>query len=268
MTSPSIVICPDHGSLDRRAVEYFVGTAREATAARGRFTVALAGGSTPKPLYEMLASPPWRTQIDWGNVHMFWGDERLVPADHHESNYRMVNLALLSKVPVVATHVHRVPTDLGDPDTVATAYERTLRRHLTANGGEFPRLDLTILGLGADGHTASLFPYSDSLREERKLVVASQPPQLGPHRITMTVPMINQSRHILFLVSGAAKASVVKDVIAGQSDPQRLPAQLICPTHGTQVWMLDEAAAAELPRARARVQQKALGRNGEKADGS
>jgi 6-phosphogluconolactonase len=243
----SIVVSPDQESLNRKAAEYLVGAAREAIEARGRFAIALAGGSTPKPLYEMLASPSWRTQIDWGNVHVFWGDERLVPADHPDSNYRMVNAALLSKVPVVASNVHRVPTERGDPDAVAAAYEKTILQDFNASAGEIPRFDVSVLGLGANGHTASLFPHTKSLTENRKLVMAEFVQELDQYRVTMTLPLINHSRNIVFLVSGAGKASVVKEVIGGPSDPQRLPAQLIRPDDGTLVWMLDKAAAAELP---------------------
>jgi 6-phosphogluconolactonase len=247
VASPNLVISPDNESLNRKAAEYFVAAAREAIAARGRFTVALSGGSTPKTLYEMLASPPWRTQIDWGNVHVFWGDERMVPPDDNESNYRMTNLALLSKVPVVAANVHRVVTEVGDADAAAAAYEETIRRDFNPEPGEVPRLDLNLLGLGTNGHTASLFPHTQSLEENVKLVVAEFVAEVKQHRITMTVPLINHSRHIVFLVSGASKAAVVKDVITGPKDQQRLPAQFIQPVDGTLVWMLDQAAAAELP---------------------
>lgn len=253
MASPHIVVCPDPEALVREAAHYFVRMAREAISARGRFTVALAGGATPRPLYEMLASPSWREQIDWSHVHIFWGDERLVPADHVESNYQMVNLALLAKVPVLAANVHPVPTELGDPQAVAVAYERTIRQDFAANTEDVPRLDLSLLGLGANGHTASLFPHSRSLGELRTLVADSFIPELGQHRISMTLPLINQSRHILFLVSGAAKSVVVNEVIFGQNDPQRLPAQLIRPVAGTLTWMLDQAAAARLPRIRDRA---------------
>ena len=242
-----MVVCPDSEALNLTAAGYLAEVAREAIAARGRFAIALAGGSTPKPLYELLASSPWRTQIDWARVHVFWGDERLVPPDHADSNYRMVNTALLSKVPINATHVHRVPTELGDPDAVAAAYEKTILQDFNAGVGEIPRFDVSVLGLGANGHTASLFPNTSSLAEKQKLVMAEFIQELDQFRVTMTLPLINHSRNIVFLVSGAGKASVVKEVLSGPNDPRRLPAQLIRPDDGTLAWMLDKAAAAQLP---------------------
>jgi 6-phosphogluconolactonase len=192
--------------LARGAAEYFLARSREAVAEKGFFTVALSGGSTPKILYELLVS----TQVPWTKIHFFWSDERHVPPDHPDSNYRMAYEAMLSRVPVPENNVHRVHGENPDAAKAAYEYEQTL----------LP-LDLILLGLGTDGHTASINTY----------------------RITMTLPLLNTGASVLFLVSGAEKAEIVKDVIEG---PKQYPAQLVQPTHGQLLWMLDKDAASSL----------------------
>ncbi|MDQ7029393.1 MAG: 6-phosphogluconolactonase [Ardenticatenia bacterium] len=229
----------------RAAAELFVDRAERAIRERGRFSVALAGGSTPRPLYEMLATPPWSGAVDWGRVHFFWGDERPVPPDHPASNYRMVAETLLAELPINAEHVHRVEAER-PPEEAALAYELDLRRHFGLAVGEWPRFDLILLGLGGDGHTASLFPHTEVLWEHRRLVAAPFISKLGTHRITMTVPTINHARVILFLVMGQAKAEAVARACRGHYAPDECPAQLIHPRDGELHWVVDKEAAGAL----------------------
>jgi 6-phosphogluconolactonase len=214
--------------LARGAAEYFLARSREAVAEKGFFTVALSGGSTPKILYELLVS----TQVPWTKIHFFWSDERHVPPDHPDSNYRMAYEAMLSRVPVPENNVHRVHGENPDAAKAAYEYEQTL----------LP-LDLILLGLGTDGHTASIFPGSDVLHETKRLIAATWVEKLNTYRITMTLPLLNTGASVLFLVSGAEKAEIVKDVIEG---PKQYPAQLVQPTHGQLLWMLDKDAASSL----------------------
>ena len=214
--------------LARGAAEYLVARSGEAVAQKGLFTVALSGGSTPKILYELLVG----RQVPWSKTHFFWSDERPVPPDHPDSNYRMAYEAMLSRVPVPESNVHRVHGENPDAAEAANEYEQTL----------LP-LDLILLGLGTDGHTASIFPGSDVLHETKRLVVATWVEKLNTYRITMTLPLLNAGASVLFLVSGAEKAQIVKEVLEG---PKQYPAQLVQPTHGQLLWMLDEDAAAKL----------------------
>ena len=215
--------------LARGAAEHFVALAQ-----KGRFTVALSGGSTPKALYQILAEE-FREQVPWPNVHFFWSDERHVPPDHPDSNYRMAHEALLSRVPVPESNVHRVHSENPSAQEAADEYEKVI----------VPRLDLILLGLGADGHTASIFPGSDVLHETKRLVAAPWVEKLNTYRITMTLPLLNNGASILFLVSGAEKAQIVKEVLEG---PKKYPAQFVQPTNGELIWMLDRDAAAGLNR--------------------
>jgi len=214
--------------LARGAAEYFLARSGEAVAQKGLFTVALSGGSTPKILYELLVG----RQVPWSKTHFFWSDERHVPPDHPDSNYRMAYEAMLSRVPVPESNVHRVHGENPDAAEAANEYEQTL----------LP-LDLILLGLGTDGHTASIFPGSDVLHETKRLVAATWVEKLNTYRITMTLPLLNAGASVLFLVSGAEKAQIVKEVLEG---PKQYPAQLVQPTHGQLLWMLDEDAAAKL----------------------
>ncbi len=242
-----IRIYSDSGLLMRAAAERFVSLYEAGTAAHGRFSVALAGGSTPKGLYSLLAEEMFSRYIDWSQVYFFWGDERCVPPDHTESNYRMVRLALLDQVPVPSGNIHRIHAEK-EPDQAAEAYEHTLRQFFKGRGDGSMSFDLVLLGMGDDGHTASLFPNTDVLDESEPRVTATHVPQLDTWRITLTAPAINAARNIMFLVAGAGKAAVLQEVLEGPRQVRALPAQLINPTSGHLVWLLDEAAGRRLSR--------------------
>jgi 6-phosphogluconolactonase len=225
-------------NLARAAARHFVARSLEAVAIRGLFTVALSGGSTPRSLYEVLADPeePFRALVPWANIHFFWSDERHVPPDHPESNYRMAYEAMLSHVPVTEANVHRIHSENPDAAAAAQAYEQTIKEVTQAS--PLPRLDLILLGLGNDGHTASMFPGSEVLHEATRLVAAPWVEHLKTYRITMTLPLINNAASVLFLVSGSEKAEIVKEVLQG---PKRYPAQEVKPA-GELLWMLDKDA--------------------------
>jgi len=225
----------DH--LARAAAEHFLRRSNEAVAQRGWFTVALSGGSTPKRLYQLLAEQ-FRDQIPWSGIHFYWSDERHVSPRHPESNYRMTNEAMLSRVPVSPANVHRVFTENPAADA-ARDYEDTIVKQMGGN----PRLDLILLGLGADGHTASIFPGSEVLRETKRLVAAPWVEKLKTHRITMTLALLNNGASVVFLVSGAEKAQIVKEVLEG---PEKYPAQAVKPVNGELLWLLDQEAAGNL----------------------
>jgi 6-phosphogluconolactonase len=244
---------PDLETLSKAAAFGFVRWAGEAVAARGRFTVALSGGSTPKRLYELLAAAPSRSQIDWGRIEFFWSDERCVPPDHKDSNYRMACEAMLAQLPIPAEHVHRMQAERSDRDAAARDYEAVLARVFgVPSGAEPPAIDLILLGMGPDGHTASLFPHTKALDENSRWVVANHVPQLNTDRLTLTRPILNRGRVVLFLVVGADKAERLAEVCAGPADPKRLPAQSIRPPEGELIWFVDSAAAARLPSSLAR----------------
>lgn len=225
--------------------------AAEAIARRGLFSIALAGGSTPRPLYELLAADSY---IDWARWQLFFGDERLVPPDHAESNFGMVQRTLLAalqarrKPPALVSRMHG---ELG-ADIAAAQYETALDvLPVDPEAGGFPRFDLILLGMGADGHTASLFPHTRALQESHRRVVANPVPQLDTVRLTLTFPVINAARHVLFLVSGEDKAEVARAVLAGPRDVARYPAQGVAPVNGRVTWLLDAASASFLPEAEA-----------------
>jgi 6-phosphogluconolactonase len=224
--------------------EEFVELAAMAIADRGRFAVALAGGSTPRAAYTRLASESFASRVDWSRVLFFWSDERCVPPDHPESNYRMAREALLDHVPVPGQNVFRV---LGEkePMQAADTYEDQLR---TLFGGSIPRFDLVMLGMGADGHTASLFPGTAAVHEAVRWVVAHRVEELDAWRLTLTPVVLNAAANVLFVVSGKGKAERLQEVLEGPYQPDVLPAQIVKPSVGRLVWMVDEAAAAELSR--------------------
>jgi len=240
-----LVVCRDVEELNRRTAEQFVRLARESVAATGRFTVALSGGSTPKALYSLLAGQTFQPLVPWPRVYFFWGDERCVPPDHPESNYGMARVTMLDKVPVPTENVYPVPTEEGNAQRVAAEYERILSTFFDLNEGQQPRFDLILLGMGEDGHTASLFPGTAAL-QEMGTVTANDIQKLGTHRITLTIPAINQAAHIVFVVSGPSKASVLKEVLEGQYQPTSLPSQSIQPVEGELLFLVDRAAASEL----------------------
>lgn len=245
--NPELIVCSDSEAVAREGARRFALHAVAAIQQHGRFAVALSGGSTPKRMYEVLAQES-RDAIDWDFVNFFWGDERFVPSTNAASNYHMTEVALLNALELQNGNVHRVPTELENADAAAVAYERDIISFFALAPGNFPRFDLSLLGLGTNGHTASLFPYSKVLHETSRLVVADYVDEVKQSRITLTVPAINQSRDILFLVTGAEKASIVKEVLFGPVDTERLPAQLIRASSGNSTWLLDRAAASQLPK--------------------
>ncbi len=246
MTTPEIQISPDPAALAEEAARRFVAAAAAASAARGRFTVALSGGSTPRALLRLLAAPPYRDRVAWDRVHVAWGDERCVPPDDEQSNYRMAREALLDHVPIPHEQIYRIPAEEPDHEVAARVYDATLRRLFNPDPGEWPRFDLIHLGLGAEGHTASLFPGSPALDERDRLVAAPWVAKLSAHRITLTPPVINAAREVAFLVAGAEKAAIVRTLLRGPRDPAEYPAQIVAPTDGCLTWLLDRAAAAHL----------------------
>lgn len=247
---PEIVVCASIDTLYERAARLFADAARTSVAARGRFAVALPGGDTPRPMLERLAEPPHRDGVRWDRVEVFWSDERCVPPDAPRSNFRMAREALLDRVPVDPKRVHRVRGEDPDPERAAALYERGLRAALGVPRGA-PHLDLVILGLGADGHTASLFPGSEALLETERLaraVRASEPGIQPPivERVTLTPPALNAAWEVAFLVVGEAKAPAVWAVLEGPREPSRWPAQTIDPVRGRARWLLDGSAAGRL----------------------
>jgi 6-phosphogluconolactonase len=227
------------------AAEEVVRTANEAVAQRGRFTVALAGGSTPKSLYNLLATNA-RTTLPWDRMFFFWGDERHVPPIDPESNYRMAEEAMLSKVPVPPGNVFRIKTENPDAAAAAEDYEQTIRKFFALGPGQFPRFDLILLGMGPDGHTASLFPGTTALQEKSRLVVANWVDKMKTHRISLTLPVLNAALCVTFLVSGTDKAPALKAVLEEDVPAEQYPAKLIKPNDGKLIWLIDRAAASQL----------------------
>ena len=242
----SIEILPDAEALALRAADLFALAAQEAAAARGRFAAALSGGETPRALYRLLARQQFSQKVPWRRVQLYWGDERCVPPDDVASNYGMAREAFIKHVPLPEANVHRVHGE-EVPDKAALAYEKELRAlaALERPQSELPVFDLVLLGLGGDGHTASLFPHSDALTVEEHFAVATEAPDGSP-RVSVTYPVINAARRVWFLVSGAEKAGMVAEVLEGLRVPEAVPAQGVRPVHGQLTWLLDEAAAAEL----------------------
>jgi 6-phosphogluconolactonase len=244
----SVTILLDRDRLMRAAADRVVRYAAEAITRHGRFDLALAGGSTPERLYRLLASPEYRERLDTRQTHLFFGDERCVPPGHADSNYRMVAGSLLGGLPVPAENVHRMPAEL-PPEEAASRYEAELEQHFGLRvGGGLPRFDLVLLGMGADGHTASLFPGSPALAESQRWVVANRVPALGTTRLTLTLPVLNAAARLLFLVAGEDKAERLKEVLTGESgDPSApLPAQCVRPASGELEWLVDAPAASRL----------------------
>jgi 6-phosphogluconolactonase len=239
-------ILEDADELAETAAGLIVDLATSAVAQRGRFAVALAGGETPRSTYERLARPPLSELMPWARTFVFFGDERGVPADHRDSNYGMAHRALLSKVPIPPRQVFRIPGEGADPESVATEYARTLAEEMKVRRGEVPRLDLVLLGLGIDGHTASLFPGSPVLKEVFRTVAAVHAAAaVIPQRFTLTFPVLNAAACVIYLVSGGVKAKVVKAALA--EGTATLPAGMVRPTDGRLIWLLDRSAAALLP---------------------
>jgi 6-phosphogluconolactonase len=241
-------VVPDPASLARRAAQYFAEMIGEAVDARGRARVAISGGSTPKAAFGLLVDPaqPWRARVPWDKIELYWVDERCVPPDDADSNYRMTREAMLDQAPIPASQVHRMEGELV-PEEAAARYESLLRNSFRLEGAEIPRFDLVELGMGPDGHTASLFPHSAAIHEMGRLVTANHVQNKDAWRLTLTWPVINNAASVFFLIGGAEKAAILKEVLLGSRDPDRLPSQLIRPASGILTLILDQAAAALLP---------------------
>lgn len=241
-----IRVFKDSPAVAQAAAEMIVAGAREAAAAGRNFSLVLSGGSTPKLLYQLLAAEPYRSRVDWTRMEIYFGDERVVPVDHADSNFKMANEALISRVPLKPENVHRMRGEI-DPNQAAIEYGQMLKARF-GEGGQ----DITLLGMGDDGHTASLFPHTSALDETQHRCVAHfvEKSTTGKSwRITLTAPFINRSATVLLLVTGASKAARLAEILHGPRDPKRLPIQLIDPTSGQLIWMLDEAAAKNISAA-------------------
>lgn len=253
--SPRILRCPagevhvhaDSAQLSLAVADQITQASRDAILNRGVFSVALAGGSTPRAVYTLMAEREARgeQQLHWDRIHVFFGDERHVPPTHPDSNFRMAREALLNKVPLPADNLHRIRGELF-PHFAAESYEADLRSFFHVRAPQLPRFDLILLGLGADGHTASLFPRTQALGERHRLVRSNRVPQLSVERITLTLPVLNAAAEVVFIVSGAEKAPVLAEVLNGHPRSDPYPAQLVRPTQGRLTWLADEAAASRL----------------------
>ena len=242
-------ILPGPEEAVREAAAEFARRVRTAVQERGASAVALAGGSTPRGLYERLAAgggAPGPDPVPWGRVHLFWGDERHVPPEHPQSNYRMTLDTLLSKVPVPPANIHRIRAEEPDAPRAAAEYEQELKAFFRLESDQTPRFDLVLLGMGEDGHTASLFPGSEALRDTSQLVAAPRIEKLGSRRITLTPRVFNNAACVMFLVTGSEKARTLRDVLEGKYEPDRLPAQIIRPLQGDLLWIVDRAAGSLL----------------------
>jgi 6-phosphogluconolactonase len=236
---------PDREALSRAAAETFLRLAADATRDFGVFTVALAGGTTPRRAYEIIAQT-WRDApsgpLDWSRVHLFWGDERHVPPDHPDSNYRMANEALIRHVPIPPENVHPISTELADARKAAEYYQEELRGFFQIGAGELPHFDLILLGMGADGHVASLFPETEALEVEDQLVASNWVETLESWRITLTLPVLNFAANLVVLVAGGEKSDALRRAIEGPHTPPLLPAERLRP-EGTLLWLADKEAA-------------------------
>jgi len=254
-TDREVRILPDADAIAQTAAAEFVELAREAVCAKGAFSVALSGGSTPKVLYGLLLNnAPLRAIVPWPKIHFFFGDERHVPPDDAESNFRMASEAMLAKAPINPRQVHRVKGEIESAAEAAAEYERDLRMSFRLETGQLPRFDLVLLGMGPEGHTASLFPGTKALKEERRLVVNNWVGKLYTDRITLTPPVLNNAARIVFMAHGAEKAPALKAVLEGPYEPEQLPAQIVHPKDGKVLWLVDPTAASMLvPKAKGAV---------------
>ena len=249
-TPPDLRVVSDPLALFQAAANEFASRAVASVKTAGRFTVALSGGSTPKSFFSLLAKND-RDRLPWDKMFFFWGDERHVPPDSPESNYCMALEALLSKVPVPPGNVFRVPAEDPDAGRAAQKYEQSLREFFQVPAGAYPRFDLILLGMGPDGHTASLFPGTAALHEKSRLVVANWVEKFKTDRITLTLPVIDEAKVVMFLVSGADKADTLKEVLEGTQPAELFPSKLIDPRDGKLIWLVDRAAAGALSKLRA-----------------
>jgi len=245
--NPEIQVVADLTALSRMAAEILVHQIAETLSRKEYFSIALSGGSTPKMLYSLLGDDiSFKAEIPWNKIHFFWGDERHVPPEHPESNYRMARDTMLAKTGVLPGNIHRVRSEAPDAGKVAEEYEQELHKFFRLTTGQLPVFDCALQGMGTDGHTASLFPGTTALRESKRLVAANWVKQFKTHRITLTVPVLNNAELVIFLVSGKKKAEVLKKVLEGNQSPYLLPSQLIRPKHGRLLWLVDRNAASHL----------------------
>ena len=234
-----------------QAAAFIASVSERAILANGRFIMALSGGSTPKTLYQTLASPEWKTRFEWQKIHFLFGDERCVPPDHQDSNFNMAQASFFHPLAIPPNHIFRMKGEGEDPLPVAREYEQTIRQLTQTQPPTMPRIDLVLLGLGDDGHTASLFPGTSALQETKKIVTVGQAPTGIRSRLTLTLGVLNQAAMVLFLVTGKGKADMIRRILEPASEADRsLPAAKITPESGQLVWMLDQAAAAGLTRQR------------------
>jgi 6-phosphogluconolactonase len=236
----TVEVLPDQSALVGRALDLILSKIDTAIKERGRFTIALSGGSTPKPLYEAIANQ----KLPWDKIHVFWGDERYVPPDHPDSNELMARRAWLDRVDIPAANIHAIPTLEADPAVAAAKYERHLQNFFNSASGEFPALDVVLLGMGDDAHTASLFPHTEALKVSDRLITVGN--KDSSIRITFTYPFINSARSVIFVVAGANKRPALAQVFAPVADEFTYPSRLIQP-QGELWWLLDAAAGSELP---------------------
>lgn len=248
-----ITIYSDIDTLSHEAARLVVRIAEESITKNGRFTFALSGGSTPKKLYGLLAQEPYLSQIDWAHVEIFWSDERCVAPDDAECNYNLALQVMLSKIPIPAQQIHRMPAEQEDRDAASLAYTIEMKNVFGIGDDKIPAFDLIQLGMGPEGHTASLFPHQASLHEQQRLIMPVTVPKPPPPRLTFTPRLLNEAHYILFLVTGAEKADAVQAVLEGEYQPDEYPAQLVRPPKGEVTWMLDTAAAAKLQKQYAHV---------------
>lgn len=242
-----LVILPDAAAITRSAAKEFLRAATSAVAQHGSFSVSLSGGSTPKALYSLLAEDPTlRAQMPWDKTHFFFGDERHVPPDHPDSNYRMAREALFSMAPINSDQITRIYAEFPDAEKAALEYQHSLRAYFKLQDGELPRFDLVLLGMGDEGHTLSLFPGTTALHASDRIVVRTWVGKLYTERITLTAPAVNQANRVIFLVTRADKALALKAVLEGPYEPEQLPAQLIQPSNGSLLWLVDQAAGSML----------------------
>ena len=239
---PELHVLPTVEDTMKAAAEFISALTEKRIRAQDYFTIALSGGTTPRGLYRLLASPPYMERIAWERWQVFWGDERCVPPEHEDSNYRMAREALLGHVPIPADRIYRIRGET-PPEEAAMEYEERLREVFQSPS---PVFDLILLGIGGDGHIASLFPNTDALQEKRRQVVANWVPELQSHRITFTLPLINKARVVAFLVTEESKAGVLREVLQPSSQAQMRPAALVSPASGIAHWFLTGAAASHL----------------------
>ncbi|MCA9909948.1 MAG: 6-phosphogluconolactonase [Anaerolineae bacterium] len=243
MPDPDLRIYDTLAVAARAIADQIVQISERAVDTRGRFTIALSGGETPRILYRLLANEEYASRIDFTTWQVFFGDERCVPPEDADSNYHMARLAFLDQVPIPLGNIHRIHGEI-EPELAAKAYEDLLRDFFTRRGDKRPRFDLVLLGMGADGHTAGLFPGTVALDERERLVVANHVPQLDTTRLTFTYPLINAARRVMILVSGESKAATLRDVLAGPQDPAQFPVQGVNLRKGNLTWLVDGAAYA------------------------